>query len=661
MVATYAKVTVTQGLSGTVTIAVEGEAGQIGVGTSNWPNYDYSTVITESYKKLIKNAKHLVITGNVNSTDMAALVGKNANGNNWTLEELDMSRAMLVVPLDQNVEDHSPLLPNSYSHIDCKKVSLPKSNGTGIPNSFGNCFGTRLESVVIPEGYTTIGNSAFEGKSALKKVMLPEGVKSIGSSAFIRTAITNITLPNSLETIGDEAFEQCQNLKVIVFPKGLKSIGYRAFYNTKLMDVYFLGKEAPTVHADAFDDGTYRGNNSFKPTNYGDTEPIGDTSHGYAERRNYVNGANTFGLLHLRADLTDDERAKYTDITRQYKVEKDANGSGFYHAFYDLYYGNMKIWPGSHSYQHTREDADDGKLWDGVTTYEKDKYQGLHRFSLTVSNIYNDDTKKWPFDRIKSADQWWTICVPFSMTKAQVRAVFGDDTEVCKMNAVVRDVNHKRITLKFQDEQMAKAISDDAVVLQANIAYMIFPTKPLASGEKYIMENYQMETGSPEPTFVKPTLLPAGSGDNGYTYRFIGTYLSQWQQGVDNGQGTPIYMPKHSYFLGQSGDKHVFFYQTGETGRWNPFTATVQVFKGQSHDNIDDSFNEASCAKTVSLFGLADDSTGIDELAVEFGKGKNSAKAVYNLNGQAVRQGTDRLQGLGHGIYIVNGKKVYIK
>lgn len=75
MVATYAKVTMTQGLSGTVTIAVEGEAGQIGVGTSNWPNYDYSTVITESYKKLIKNAKHLVITGNVNSTDMAALVG----------------------------------------------------------------------------------------------------------------------------------------------------------------------------------------------------------------------------------------------------------------------------------------------------------------------------------------------------------------------------------------------------------------------------------------------------------------------------------------------------------------------------------------------------------------------------------------------------------
>ena len=83
--------------------------------------------------------------------------------------------------------------------------------------------------------------------------------------------------------------------------------------------------------------------------------------------------------------------------------------------------------------------------------------------------------------------------------------------------------------------------------------------------------------------------------------------------------------------------------------------------QGEAHDNIDDSFNEASGAKTVSLFGLADDSTGIDELAVEFGKGKNSVKAVYNLNGQAVRQGTDSLQGLGHGIYIVNGKKYVVR
>ena len=46
---------------------------------------------------------------------------------------------------------------------------------------------------------------------------------------------------------------------------------------------------------------------------------------------------------------------------------------------------------------------------------------------------------------------------------------------------------------------------------------------------------------------------------------------------------------------------------------------------------------------------------------MEFGKGKNSVKAVYNLNGQAVRQGTDRLQGLGHGIYIVNGKKYVVR
>lgn len=649
MVATYAKVTVTQEPDGTVTIAVKGEAGQIGTEKENYGNktYEYTNAVS-SYASQIKAVQNVIVKGNINATDVKTLVAKNAVANKWTLNTLDMGGATIEKIKVEGSEWYASahtFMPNDQTFIQSKTFVLPLAKDGILPDYFRACLGNAstvpvTERIILPEGYTKIGKSAFKNVASL----------------------SSIVLPNTLVSVEDEAFVECHSLKVIVFPASLKSLGDKVFSNTKLMDVYFLGKEAPIVHAETFDDGTYRGFDSFNPNAKDESgNPIGDIKNGYAERRNYVNGANTFGLLHLRADLTDDERAKYTDITRQYKVEKDANGSGFYHAFYDLYYGNMKIWPGSHSYQHTRDDADRGTLWDKHTPYDKDKYQGLHRFSLTVSNIYNDDTKKWPFDRIKSADQWWTICIPFSMTKAQVRAVFGDDTEVCKMNAVVRDANHKRITLKFQDEQMAKAISDDAVVLQANIAYMIFPTKPLASGEKYIMENYQMETGSPEPTFVKPTLLPAGSGDNGYTYRFIGTYLSQWQQGVDNGQGTPIYMPKHSYFLGQSGDKHVFFYQTGETGRWNPFTATVQVFKGQSHDNIDDSFNEASGAKTVSLFGLADDSTGIDELAVEFGKGKNSVKAVYNLNGQAVRQGTDSLQGLGHGIYIVNGKKYVVR
>ncbi|MCR5077183.1 MAG: leucine-rich repeat domain-containing protein [Prevotella sp.] len=649
---THATVTVTKNPTGTVTITVVGEAGQIGEAAA-WGSYDYSTAISDGDKALIKMAKSVIIKGNVSSLDMKVIVGKSADNNNhnWNLDNLDMSEAVLNVSLEKGTNDHFPLVPNFYTHINAKTVSLPKSQGTSIPASFGDCFGADLESIVIPEGYVSIGNSAFIEKSKLKNVEMPEGITTIGSSVFTRTAISSITLPNTLESIGNNAFQQCSALKVIVFPASLKSLGENVFNNTKLEDVYFLGAEAPTVHADTFDEGTYHGNNSFSPTTYSAAEPIGDTKNGYAERRNYVNDANTMGLMHLRADLTDEQRAKYTDITRQYERKPNANTPGYWDGFYDLYFGADMVWPGSAAYQQSRTNADNGTLWNGTDSYDKGKYQGLHRFSLAANNVYVTDTKKWPFDRIKGADQWWTICVPFKMTKAQVREVFGENTEVCKLNAVVRDTEKKRITLKFQDEQMSKAAGDDDMVIKDNIAYMIFPTKPLASGEKYIMENYQIETGSPEPTIVKPTFIPAGSGDDDCSYRFIGNYLSK----SENGTVSPIYMPKYSYFLGQSGDKHVFFYQTGTKGKWNPFTATVQVFKGQEHTNIDDSFIESSGAKAFSLFGLAsvDDTNGIEEVAVVLGTGSKTVTNVYNLNGQIVRQNSDSLEGLKSGIYIV--------
>ena len=436
----------------------------------------------------------------------------------------------------------------------------------------------------------------------------------------------------------------------------MKTIGDKAFNNTKLMDVYFLGKEAPIVGNDAFDTGTYKGYGGFAPTNYSDEHPIGDVKNGYAERRNYINGANTFGLLHLRADLTNEQRAKYTDITRDYKVEKDE--TNFYKAFYDLYYGEMKIWPGRVSYEKTFNDAVAGTLWDGTTTYDKDKYMGLHKFTITVSNVYNDDTEKWKFG--KKGQQWWTICVPFNMTKAQVTAVFGANTEVCKMNEVVRNKEKRRITLKFKDDQYKNAASDDAIVIKAHEAYMIFPTASPTLDLTF--EGYQLEEGSPIPTIISATEEGSVTENGGYTYRFIGNYLSTWNANQNNGVGKPIYMPQYTYFLGAKGGKHVFFYQTGTTGKWNPFSATVQVFKGQTNFGIDDSFVTESGAKTASFFGTEDDShtTGIEDVTIEAGNNL-ATSVVYTLDGRIAGRGQQALNGLKSGIYIVNGKKIVVR
>lgn len=641
----HASVKVTENPSGTVTIAVNGAAGQIGVENIQWGNksYDYASGMTAAYQALIKTAQNVVITGNINANDIKALVAKNKTGNNWTLNTLDMKGASIdkitVEGSEWYASSHT-FMPDGNTRISCKKFVFPHTNDGIVPDYFSACFpkeNSQLETIIIPNGY-----------------------KSIGKSAFKNTTIKHITLPNSLESIGEEAFVECHNLKTIAFPAGLKTIGDKAFNNTKLMDVYFLGKEAPIVGNDAFDAGTYKGNGGFAPTNYSDTNPIGDTKNGYAERRNYINGANTFGLLHLRADLTNEQRAKYTDITRDYRVEKidENNPNSFYKAFYDLYYGKMKIWPGSYSYNKTYNDAVAGTLWDGTTTYDKDKYMGLHKFTITVSNVYNDDTEKWKFG--KKGQQWWTICVPFNMTKAQVTAVFGANTEVCKMNEVVRNKEKRRITLKFKDDQYKNAASGDAIVIKAHEAYMIFPTASPTLDLTF--EGYQLEEGSPIPTIISATEEGSVTENGGYTYRFIGNYLSTWNANENNGVGKPIYMPQYTYFLGAKGGKHVFFYQTGTTGKWNPFSATVQVFKGQTNFGIDDSFVTESGAKTASFFGTEDDShtTGIEDVTIEAGNNP-ATSVVYTLDGRIAGRGQQALNGLKSGIYIVNGKKIVVR
>ena len=98
----------------------------------------------------------------------------------------------------------------------------------------------------------------------------------------------------------------------------------------------------------------------------------------------------------------------------------------------------------------------------------------------------------------------------------------------------------------------------------------------------------------------------------------------------------------------------------GTTGTWNAYSAVVQVFKGQEYVGIDDAFLETSGAKMNSFFGV-NGTTGINSVTFELGNGKHTNKIVYDLNGRFVRQGTNSLNGLSHGIYIINGKKYLAK
>ena len=107
--------------------------------------------------------------------------------------------------------------------------------------------------VVIPEGVTNIGASAFSGCSSLASVVIPEGVTSIGDEAFYYCqSLTSVVIPEGVKSIGGEAFKYCSSLTSVVIPKGVKSIGNWAFSGCSSLASVVIPEGVTSIGGGAF-------------------------------------------------------------------------------------------------------------------------------------------------------------------------------------------------------------------------------------------------------------------------------------------------------------------------------------------------------------------------------------------------------------------------
>jgi hypothetical protein len=80
-------------------------------------------------------------------------------------------------------------------------------------------------------GYTVkrIGKWAFSWRGGLTSVSIPETVESIGTQAFNITGLTDIILPSNLKTIEDFVFQGCTGITSVTIPASVTSIAGGTF------------------------------------------------------------------------------------------------------------------------------------------------------------------------------------------------------------------------------------------------------------------------------------------------------------------------------------------------------------------------------------------------------------------------------------------------
>ena len=191
---------------------------------------------SEMYK--ITNLK---IIGEINGTDwnmIREMAGRDNRGygTEGKLSVLDLSEAKIVKGGD-----------SYYPGDNCYT-----SNDEIGEKAFTDC--SRLTSLTLPVGITSIGYDAFAYCSGLTSLTLPAGITSIGEYAFSGcSGLTSLTLPAGITSIDKYAFSGCSRLTSLTLPAGITSIGEFAFsYCSGLTSIYVYAEKVPRIGRYAF-------------------------------------------------------------------------------------------------------------------------------------------------------------------------------------------------------------------------------------------------------------------------------------------------------------------------------------------------------------------------------------------------------------------------
>ena len=116
-----------------------------------------------------------------------------------------------------------------------------------------NGYSSLIQSVVIRDSVTTVGNYAFAFCSNLSTISLGDSLISIGEYAFFScTLLGGATIPDKVITIGDYAFANCDRLSSVELGESVESIGDYVFNRCVNLSTVTLSERVKSIGKAAF-------------------------------------------------------------------------------------------------------------------------------------------------------------------------------------------------------------------------------------------------------------------------------------------------------------------------------------------------------------------------------------------------------------------------
>lgn len=297
----------------------------------------------------------------------------------------------------------------------------------------------------------------------------------------------------------------------------------------------------------------------------------------------------------------------------------------------------------------------------------------------------------------KNINKWNTIVLPVDLNKDQFTQAFGANARLAELTTLTRN------QIQFETVKIAEK-GNNEVVLAAYVPYIIYPTKDLANertpeytailhktgtgtegGEHKVtiaanhidIPNVSLkrndqnkndlfgliqETWSLDLNHVKLAAKPGESEivTDG-TLAAYGTFARTYGSKIPDTETNFTVDKTNPIIEGRDDLKHSYFFHEGKMVYAGDKVRGLRGFSVWFK-----SYNNTPSGAATSKFILdgIDYTTDVERImATEDGSidSKFAKLGVFNLNGQLVRSGSTDVSGLPSGIYIVNGKKVFVK